>query len=110
MAEQIECRNQEVEIRKVFRIYDDDDNGIISAENLLRCANDLMETVTEDEIEMMLEMGDRNKKGGVDLEDFVALMKNTGLIPEKENEDPEKVSQVINETEKLKWIKITLVF
>ena len=30
MAEQIESRNQEEELRKVFRIYDDDDNGLIS--------------------------------------------------------------------------------
>jgi calcium-binding protein CML len=34
MAEQIESRNQEKELRKVFRIYDDDDNGLISANNL----------------------------------------------------------------------------
>jgi len=31
MAEQIESRNQEEELRKVFRIYDDDDNGLITA-------------------------------------------------------------------------------
>jgi Ca2+-binding EF-hand superfamily protein len=34
-----------------------------------------METVTDEEVSMMIEMADRNKKGGVDLEDFVALMK-----------------------------------
>ena len=84
MAEQIESRNQEEELRKVFRIYDDDDNGLISADNLTRCANDLMETVTEDEVNMMIEMADRNKKGGVDLEDFVDLMKRLGLIPDKD--------------------------
>ena len=54
MAEQIECRNQEEELRKVFRIYDDDDNGLISADNLTRCANDLMETVNDDEVNMMI--------------------------------------------------------
>ena len=31
MAEQIESRNQTEEMSKVFRIYDDDDNGSISA-------------------------------------------------------------------------------
>jgi len=41
MAEQIESRNQEEELRKVFRIYDDDDNGLISKDNLVRCAKDL---------------------------------------------------------------------
>jgi centrin-1 len=92
MAEQIESRNQEEELRKVFRIYDDDDNGLISADNLTRCANDLMETVTEDEVNMMIEMADRNKKGGVDLEDFIDLMKRLGLIPDKDKkkEDDEE--------------------
>ena len=46
MAEQIESRNQEEELRKVFRIYDDDDNGFITSGNLLRCAGDLNEDVT----------------------------------------------------------------
>ena len=34
MAEQIEGRNQLEEMRKVFRIYDDDDNGLISEDNI----------------------------------------------------------------------------
>ena len=45
MAEQIESRNQEDELRKVFRIYDDDDTGLVSARNLTRCAEDLGEQV-----------------------------------------------------------------
>lgn len=71
MAEQIEQRNQEEELRKVFRMYDDDDNGLISVDNLRRCADDLMESVTGDELEMMIMMADRDKKGGVNLEDFI---------------------------------------
>ena len=51
MAEQIESRNQEEELRKVFRIYDDDDNGLISSDNLLRCAGDLGEDVCKEEVE-----------------------------------------------------------
>lgn len=38
MALLIDKRDQEVELRKVFRVYDDDDNGQISAENLMNCA------------------------------------------------------------------------
>lgn len=44
MAEQIEVRDQEKELAKVFRIYDDDDAGLISQKNLERCARDLEET------------------------------------------------------------------
>lgn len=41
MAEQIELRNQEEELRKVYRIYDDDDNMRITRQNLERCAEEL---------------------------------------------------------------------
>ena len=38
---------------------------------------------------MMVEMADKDQKGGVDLEDFINLMKELGLIPppvdEKDN-------------------------
>lgn len=41
MAEQIELRNQEEELRKVFRIYDDDDSGKVTIANMKRCAEEL---------------------------------------------------------------------
>lgn len=85
MAEQIESRNQEEELRKVFRIYDDDDNGLITSGNLFRCAGDLGETVTQEEVEMMIEMGDRESRGGINHEDFITLMKEVGLIPKERN-------------------------
>ena len=87
MAEQIESRNQEEELRKVFRIYDDDDNGLITASNLMRCAKDLSEDVTQAEVELMISMGDRRLVGGVNQEDFIYLMKELGLIP-KEKRKP----------------------
>ena len=67
----------------MFRIYDDDDNGLISQDNLLRCAHDLGEDVTDEEINMMVEMVDKYDKGGVDLEDFISLMRELGLISKK---------------------------
>ena len=83
----------------MFRIYDDDDNGLISADNLTRCANDLMETVTEEEVNMMIEMADRNKKGGVDLEDFIELMKEMNLIPDKDRKKDDDDDAVKGEEE-----------
>ena len=46
MAEQIENRDQFQELAKTFRIYDDDDIGLISQQNLIRCSKDLEEPVT----------------------------------------------------------------
>ena len=81
MAEQIDGRNQEEELNKVFRIYDDDDNGLISSDNLHRCAEDLEENVTNQEIETMINMGDFDNQNGVDQKGFIQLMKELGLIP-----------------------------
>ena len=90
MAEQIETRNQEEELRKVFRIYDDDDNGQVTKENLRRCAKELyadVGEVTDEQIEQMIAMADHDKKGFVDVEDFIQLMKEVGLIKEKDQEE-----------------------
>ena len=81
MAGQIESRNQFEELKKVFRIYDDDDSGLVTARNLYNSADDLAETVSKEEIEMMIDMGDKHKNGGVNHDDFITLMKEVGLLP-----------------------------
>ena len=93
MAEQIESRNQTEELKKVFRIYDDDDNKLISHDNILRCAKDLGEDITEDEVAVMIEMADKKDKGGVDPDDFIELMKELGLITEGNNQLLSKIEQ-----------------
>ena len=50
MAQLFEQRNQDKEIVKVFRVYDDDDNGLISVKNVGRCARDLDEDLTIEEM------------------------------------------------------------
>ena len=75
----------------MFRIYDDDDAGLISQQNLERCARDLEETeppLTKQESHMMILMADKDKKGGVDHDDFMNLMRELGLIGEKKNNKP----------------------
>ena len=59
-------------------MYDDDDNGTISEENLQKVAQELELEVNIDEIRLMLKIGDRlNKNNGeeVDFEDFMFIMK-----------------------------------
>lgn len=75
-------RNQEEEFRKVFRIYDDNDNGLIQTNNLARCAEELLEEVTESELDMMVKMADMEDKDGLNIEEFINMMRALGLIPE----------------------------
>ena len=65
-------------------MYDDDDQGLISRDNLQRCADDLYESVHGEELDEMIKMADHNRKGGVDLKHFILLMKELGLIPPKD--------------------------
>ena len=60
-----------MELAKTFRIYDDDDNGLIAEKNLMRCGMDLEEKVTQQEVHEMIKMGDKGKNGGVNKEDFM---------------------------------------
>ena len=87
MARYISQRNPKDELAKAFKMYDDDDNGTISEENLMKVAQELEQDVTEDEIRLMLKIGDReNKNGGeeVDFEDFMYIMRQANLYTETE--------------------------
>ena len=90
MARFISQRNPKDELEKAFKMYDDDDNGTISEENLIKVAQDLEQDVTEDEIRLMLKIGDRfNRYGGeeVDFEDFMYIMLQAKLYTE-DNDKP----------------------
>ena len=89
MAEQIENRDQYQELVKTFRIYDDDDNGLISAQNLIRCGKDLEEPVTAYEVGEMIRMGDGAGNGGVDKDDFMELMRELGLWGRNQDQNPD---------------------
>ena len=65
MSEIFYKQNSELEMHKVFRYYDNDDDGSISAENLWQAADvlELEDELNEQSVNMMIEMGDLHKKG-----------------------------------------------
>ena len=87
MTEVLNKRDAKEEMRKVFRCYDNDDDGKINTENLRQCADvlDMVDQMNEINLHKMIEVGDRKKRGYVDLEDFMWLMKELGLMPEPES-------------------------
>jgi len=62
------------DIAKVFRLFDEDETGRITIANLRRVAKELGETVTDDELKEMIDRGDLNKTGSVELDDFMHIM------------------------------------
>lgn len=69
-------------MKKVFRYYDNDDDGSISHENIWQAADllDLEDELNDQNVNMMIEMGDPNNNGFVQEHGFLALMRELGLI------------------------------
>ena len=73
-------RDPREEILKAFRLFDDDSSGKISLRNLKRVARELGETMTDDELQEMIDEADRDGDGEISEEDFIRVMKKTNLF------------------------------
>ena len=67
-------------MRKAFRIFDDDDSGKISTENLKKVAIELNENVSDQELKDMIKEADLNGDGEVDIEEFIQMMRKAKLL------------------------------
>jgi len=65
---------------KAFRLFDDDNTGKISLKNLKRVARELGETMTDEELQEMIDEADRDGDGEIGEEDFIRIMKKTNLF------------------------------
>ena len=111
MSEIIYKRNSELEMRKVFRFYDNDDDGSISKDNIWQAADalDLENELNEENVAMMIEMGDPKRKESVNEIGFLKIMKECGLVlppyvepvpPPKDNSDFERAVKLLEEQKK----------
>ncbi|KAJ3634502.1 hypothetical protein Zmor_012354 [Zophobas morio] len=73
-------RNFKKEATKVFKLFDYDEKGYISIENLRKIASELGESITEQELKEMIEEGDRDGDGFVGKEDFIQLLEQSKLL------------------------------
>mmetsp|Transcript_18294 Transcript_18294/g.23168 ORF Transcript_18294/g.23168 Transcript_18294/m.23168 type:complete len:175 (-) Transcript_18294:29-553(-) len=69
----------EDEIKAVFQQFDKNNDGLISGAELRYVMNIMGESPTEQDIEKMMEVADRNKDGYIDFEDFKVLIEKTQL-------------------------------
>lgn len=66
-------RDPREEILRAFALFDTEDKGIISLEDLRRVARELGEGLEEDELVAMIDEFDLEGKGGVGREEFVQI-------------------------------------
>lgn len=85
MRDQMSKRKPEEEFRRAFRLFDMDDTGFITFENLKRAAEELHENekdpnaqkLPDDALKQMIYEADRDRKGKVSLEDFLHMLKKS---------------------------------
>ncbi|XP_037979100.1 centrin-2 isoform X4 [Motacilla alba alba] len=72
-------KDSKEEILKAFKLFDEDETGKISFQNLKRVARVLGESITDEELQEMIDEADRDGDGQVSEQEFLRLMKKTGL-------------------------------
>lgn len=73
MGEKIVKRDPLEEIRRAFKLFDDDQTGKISLKNLRRVAKELGENLTDEELRAMIEEFDLDGDGEIDEQEFIAI-------------------------------------
>jgi len=79
MTQKMAERDPEEEIRKAFSLFDDDRTGKISLKNLRRVARELGETLSDEELQAMIDEFDKNQDGEIDEAEFMGIMKQTSI-------------------------------
>lgn len=74
MTTKIGDKNNRANYAKVFAMYDDEKTGFLSAKNLRRVAEQLGESITEQEIQELIARADLDQDGLISEEEFYALM------------------------------------
>ncbi|RIB05891.1 hypothetical protein C2G38_2218424 [Gigaspora rosea] len=74
MSEKILNRSPLDEIRKAFQLFDDDNTGKISLNNLKRIAMELGENLDEEELQAMINEFDLDEDGEINEEEFIRIM------------------------------------
>ena len=102
MAGMIKDRKVTDELKKVFRIYDDDDNGFIEFANLRNVADAVAieegkEPIPDEDVRNMIEIADRKNRGTVDEEDFLHVMYLAGLIQDDKIEKQKSMAPLSQE-------------
>lgn len=68
------------EMKKAFRLFLDDDGDKITLKHLKKVAKDLGETMTEEELQEMIDEADRDGDGAISEADFIRVMNKTNLF------------------------------
>merc|ERR1711883_41817 len=75
------------DIEKVFKLFDDDSSSKITFKNLARVAEELGETIDDEELQDMINQADRDGDGAINCDEFYRIMKKKGNFLEDLSSD-----------------------
>merc|ERR1712139_286946 len=75
------------DIEKVFKLFDDDSTTKITFKNLARVAEELGETIDDEELQDMINQADRDGDGAINGDEFYRIMKKKGNFLEDLSSD-----------------------
>ena len=90
MGQKILERDPLQEIKKAFELFDKDHNGSISLKDLKAATIELGENLTDDELREMIREADRDLDGEVGENEFIEVMKKSGLFGTFDQNAPTK--------------------
>lgn len=66
MSQKVEPSDAEKELREAFKVFDRDNSGTISSEELRRVLSSLGEDLTDEQIDEMIKSADRDGNGTIE--------------------------------------------
>ncbi|XP_026462891.1 calmodulin-like [Ctenocephalides felis] len=74
LSRKVKSLQNEEEIKKAFKVFDQNDDGMITSSELRIVMNRLGEKLTDEEIEEMIKEADVDGNGVIDYEEFYSMM------------------------------------
>jgi centrin-1 len=74
MTKRVNDKDSRANINKIFALFDDERTGFISIKNLRKITQDLGETVSEEELQELINRADTDHDGLVSEEEFYTIL------------------------------------
>ncbi|OSX77546.1 hypothetical protein BU14_0144s0010 [Porphyra umbilicalis] len=75
MSRKMKSADSQAEILEAFKVFDKDNSGKISADELRQVMNNLGEKLSDEEVNEMIREADTNGDGEIDVKEFVKMMR-----------------------------------
>merc|ERR1739848_250560 len=80
MTHKILNKDPKDDLLKAFRLFDDDQTGTVSFKNIKRVAKETNQSLSDDELQQMLDDADKDGDGVLNEEEWLVLMKKLALF------------------------------